>query len=71
MLFTIECQHGGSTQILDSPEQRFATPVAIVYYPGVEHLAELVQSKYFTGIIGGKQLGDTLTSTTVPLLPPL
>ena len=29
VLFAIECQHGGATQILDSPEQRFATPVAI------------------------------------------
>ena len=43
--------------------------VAIVYYPGVEYFAEMVQSEFFTGIVGGKQLGDTLASPTVPLLP--
>lgn len=45
--------------------------VAIVYYPGVEFFAEMVQSTFFTGIVGGKQLGDTLSSPTVPLLPHL
>ena len=43
--------------------------VVIVYYPGVEYFADLVQSEFFTGIVGGKQLGDTLASPTVPLLP--
>ena len=45
--------------------------VIIVYYPGVEYFADLVQSEFFTGIVGGKQLGDTLSSITVPLLPHL
>jgi len=45
--------------------------VIIVYYPGVAYFAELVQSAFFTGIVGGKQLGDTLSSPTVPLLPHL
>ena len=45
--------------------------IAIVYYPGVEYFAELLQSEFFTGIVGGKQLGDTLSSPTVPLLPHL
>ena len=45
--------------------------VAIVYYPGVEFFAEMLQSGFFTGIVGGKQLGDTLASPTVPLLPHL
>jgi hypothetical protein len=45
--------------------------VVIVYYPGVEYFAELIQSEFFTGIVGGKQLGDTLSSPTVPLLPHL
>ena len=45
--------------------------VAIVYYPGVEYLAEMVQSKYFIGIFGGKRLGDAMGMLTVPLLPHL
>ncbi|MEE2675147.1 MAG: hypothetical protein VX466_15200 [Myxococcota bacterium] len=45
--------------------------VVIVYYPGVEYFAELVQSEFFTNIVGGKQLADTLSSPTVPLLPHL
>ena len=45
--------------------------VIIVYYPGVEYFAEMLQSEFFTGIVGGKQLGDTLASPTVPLLPHL
>jgi hypothetical protein len=42
--------------------------VAIVYYPGVDFFAQMVQSEFFTGIVGGKQLGDTLSSPSVPLL---
>jgi uncharacterized protein (DUF1330 family) len=45
--------------------------VAIVYYPGVEYLAEMMRSTYFTGIFGGKRLGDSLALLTVPLLPHL
>ncbi len=45
--------------------------IAIVYYPGVEFFAHMVQSEFFTGIVGGKQLGDTLSSPSVPLLPHL
>ncbi|MAE95226.1 MAG: hypothetical protein CL910_11250 [Deltaproteobacteria bacterium] len=45
--------------------------IAIVYYPGVEFFAEMVQSSFYTSISGGKQLGDTLVSPTVPLLPHL
>ena len=45
--------------------------VAIVYYPGVEFFADMVQSEFFTGISSGKQLGDTLSSPSVPLLPHL
>jgi uncharacterized protein (DUF1330 family) len=45
--------------------------VVIVYYPGVEYLAEMIQSKYFTGIFGRKRLGDSLGLLSVPLLPHL
>ena len=45
--------------------------IVIVYYPGVDYLAEMVQSKYFIGIFGGKRLGDAMGMLTVPLLPHL
>lgn len=45
--------------------------LAIVFYPGVEFFAEMVQSEFYTGIVAGKQLGDTLASPSVPLLPRL
>ena len=45
--------------------------VIIVYYPGVQYFADMLQSEFFTGIVGGKQLGDSLSSPTVPLLPHL
>lgn len=45
--------------------------IAIVYYPGVEFFAEMVQSTFYTEIFGDKQLGDTLSSPSVPLLPHL
>jgi hypothetical protein len=31
----------------------------IFYHPGVEYFAELVQSKFFASISGGKLPGDT------------
>jgi hypothetical protein len=45
--------------------------VAIVYYPGVEFFAEMLRSDFFQGIIGGKQLGDTQATITVPILDQL
>ncbi|MBW2401721.1 MAG: hypothetical protein JRG80_21120 [Deltaproteobacteria bacterium] len=45
--------------------------VVIVYYPGVEYFAEMLQGEFFTGIVGGKQLGDSQSSPKVPLLPHL
>ena len=43
--------------------------IVLVYYPGVEYFAEMIQSEFFTNIVGDKQLGDTLSSPSVPLLP--
>lgn len=51
-------------------EARFEQ-VAVVYYPGVRYFAELVGSRFFQGIIGDKQLGDTLVVPTVPILSQL
>ncbi len=45
--------------------------VIIVYYPGVQYFADMVRSEFFGGIVGGKQLGDSLSSPSVPLLPHL
>jgi hypothetical protein len=42
--------------------------VNIVYYPGIDYLISLMQSKFYNGIVAGKQLGDTLAIPTVPIL---
>ena len=42
--------------------------VVIVYYPGVQFFADMARSEFFQGIVGGKQLGDNLSSITVPIL---
>ena len=42
-----------------------------VFYPGTEYFADLVRSEFFTDAVRGKQLGDTMSLLTVPLLPRL
>ena len=42
--------------------------VNIVYYPGIDYLISLMQSKFYNGIVSGKQLGDTQAIPTVPIL---
>lgn len=42
--------------------------VVIVYYPGPEYFADLMGSRFFLGIVGDKQLGDTLVVPTAPIL---
>lgn len=42
--------------------------VVIVYYPGVQFFADMARSEFFQGIVGGKQLGDTQATPTVPML---
>lgn len=42
--------------------------VAIVYYPGISYFQELMTSRFFDSIVGGKQPGDTLAVPTVPVL---
>ncbi|MEM7413491.1 MAG: hypothetical protein AAF430_24880 [Myxococcota bacterium] len=42
--------------------------VAIVFYPGVQFFGDMIQSEFFQGIIGGKQLGDNQSTITVPVL---
>ena len=41
--------------------------VILAYYPGVDYFLDLTSSNFFTGIVGGKQLGDTLAMPTVPI----
>ena len=40
----------------------------IVYYPGLDYFMSLMRSKFYNGIVGGKQLGDTQAIPTVPIL---
>ncbi len=42
--------------------------VVVVAYPGIRYFTEMVQSRFYTGIFGGKQLNDDLSSPTVPIL---
>jgi len=42
--------------------------VVLVYYPGFKYFVDMVQSKFYTGVFGGKQLGDNLSTPTVPIL---
>lgn len=41
--------------------------IALVYYPGSSYLRDLTRSTFFQGIIGDKQLADTMVSITVPI----
>ena len=45
--------------------------VIIVFYPVVEFFVEMIVSEFYQGIFPGKQLGDDLSSLTVPILPHL
>lgn len=42
--------------------------VVLVYYPGVKYFGDMVGGTFYTGIRSNKQLGDTLSSVTVPIL---
>ncbi|MCP3983454.1 MAG: hypothetical protein GY723_03650 [bacterium] len=42
--------------------------VNVVYYPGIDYLISLMRSKFYNGIVGDKQLGDTQAIPTVPIL---
>lgn len=41
--------------------------VVLVYYPGPGYFADLLESSFFQGIIGDKQLGDNQSVPTVPI----
>ncbi len=58
--------HMGKSVTLEG-DAEFET-VAIVYYPGIDYLISLMRSKFYNGIVGGKQLGDTQAIPTVPIL---
>lgn len=42
--------------------------VVLVYYPGLQYFFDMVRSTFYTGIYSSKQLGDTLSTITVPIL---
>ncbi len=58
--------HMGKSVTLEG-DAEFET-VGLVYYPGIDYLLSLMQSKFYNGIVGGKQLGDTQAIPTVPIL---
>lgn len=45
--------------------------VAIVCYPGADHFADLVGSRFYQQIFPSKQLGDNQSVITVPLMDKL
>ena len=51
-------------------EHRFAQ-FAAVYYPGIDHMHEMIGSAFLNRIGPGKQLGDTLAVATIPVLSKL
>ncbi|MEM7062856.1 MAG: hypothetical protein AAF572_06805 [Cyanobacteria bacterium P01_B01_bin.77] len=57
--------HVGTSTPIDHPLDY--TSVALVYYPGTSYFQDLVLSTFFQGIIGDKQLADTMVSITVPI----
>ena len=57
--------HVGTSVPIDHPLDY--TSVALVYYPGTNYFQDLVRSTFFQGIIGDKQLADTMVSITVPI----
>lgn len=42
--------------------------IALVYYPGVQYFHDMARSRFYQGIVGGKQPVDTQASITVPIL---
>ena len=61
--------HMGKAIVLESTAE--FDFVNLVYYPGVEFFAGMIQSEAYAKVAGGKQLGDTLVAASVPLLPHL
>ena len=51
-------------------DARFSS-VAIVYYPGIDHMQEMMASTFMARIGEGKQQGDSLAVVTVPVLSKL
>jgi hypothetical protein len=51
-------------------DARFSS-VAIVYYPGIDHMQEMMRSTFMARIGEGKQQGDSLAVVTLPLLSKL
>ncbi|MEM1174441.1 MAG: hypothetical protein AAGA33_13815 [Pseudomonadota bacterium] len=57
--------HMGTSAPIDFPLEY--TSIALVYYPGTDYFHDLVTSTFFQGVIGDKQLADTMISITVPI----
>ena len=51
-------------------DAKFST-VAVVYYPGIDHMRQMIGSTFMNRIGEGKQQGDSLAVATVPFLSKL
>jgi len=51
-------------------DAKFST-VAAVYYPGIDHMRQMIGSTFMNRVGEGKQLGDSLAVATVPFLSKL
>jgi hypothetical protein len=51
-------------------DARFSS-VAVVYYPGIDHMKKMIGSTFMNRIGEGKQQGDSLAVVTAPILSKL
>jgi hypothetical protein len=58
--------HIGSAVRLE--EEAEFDQVVIVYYPGPNYFADMLESRFFNAIIDDKQLADTQAVPTVPIM---
>ena len=61
--------HAGRAVTVEG-DARFSS-VAIVYYPGIDHMQAMMGSTFMKRIGEGKQQGDSLAVVTVPFLSKL
>ena len=58
--------HMGTAEAVDGSQE--FNEVIVVYYPSTALFSSMITSEFFQGIVGDKQLGDTQSTITVPVL---